>query len=71
MTTKKNKVELTDKELDAIFWAITLTKDSFDGWSAEDKGPEVIEDLKALARAESKMWMNSQIRANWNARVEA
>jgi len=59
----KNTITLTDKELEAVLWAISLTEASYQGWSAEEKGPETIQDLKALARAESKIYNSSNTRA--------
>ena len=67
--TKTNTITLTDKELDAVLWALSVTADSFDGWSSEEKGPEVIQDLKAIARAESKIYKASNARAELMAEL--
>lgn len=67
--TKTNTVTFTDKELDAVLWALSLASDSFDGWSSEEKGPEVIQDLKAIARAESKIYKASSARAQLMAEL--
>ena len=59
----KNTIQLTDRELEAVLWAIQMAQDSYAGWTAEDKGPETVQDLKALARAEARIWDSSNARA--------
>ena len=56
----KNTIQLTDRELEAVLWAIQMAHDSYAGWTNEDKGPETVQDLKALSRVESKIWMTSK-----------
>ena len=68
--SKTNTITLTDKELEAVLWALSVTTDSFDGWSPQEKGAEVIQDLKAIARAESKIWKSSNTRADWLESLE-
>jgi hypothetical protein len=56
-TTKENQmnITLTAKQMEALFWAIDLTEDSFDGWSNEEKGKEVNSDLATLKRVYAKL----------------
>tara|TARA_R110000803_G_scaffold49210_4_gene102340 strand:+ start:704 stop:880 length:177 start_codon:yes stop_codon:yes gene_type:complete len=48
-------ITLTAKQMEALFWAIDLTEDSFDGWSNEEKGKEVNSDLATLKRVYAKL----------------
>jgi hypothetical protein len=48
-------IKLTDKQADALAWAITLTEASFDGWTNQEKGKEVVSDLAALNRVFLKL----------------
>lgn len=52
----KTTIEITQKELEAIQWAISMAEASYEGWSKEEIGKETIQDLKALARVEKKLW---------------
>jgi hypothetical protein len=52
---KKMNIKLTDKQADALAWAITLTEASFDGWTKEEMGKEVVSDLAALKRVFNKL----------------
>lgn len=51
-------IKLTSKELEAILYAIDTTEATFAGWSAEEKGTDTIQTLKALARIETKIYNN-------------
>jgi len=51
-------IKLTSKELEAILYAIDTTEATFAGWSADEKGTDTIQTLKALARIESKIYNN-------------
>lgn len=52
----KTTIEITQKELEAIQWAILMAEDSYAGWSKEEISKETLQHLKALARVERKLW---------------
>lgn len=49
------KIEITQRELEAMLWAIQMAEDSYAGWSNAEMGKETVQDLKALARVEQKL----------------
>lgn len=48
-------VNLTTNQINQVLWAIELTEDSFEGWTAEEKGAEVVKDLATLKRAYARL----------------
>lgn len=52
---KNYTITLTEREADALMQALYLSTASFDGWSADEKGAEVVQDIKAWDRIESKI----------------
>jgi hypothetical protein len=51
----KKTVELTEKQIEALLWAIQLTEDSYAGFTSADKGAETCRELATLSRAETTL----------------
>jgi len=50
------KLELTAKQLEAIYYAITVHRGSYDGWSKEELAEnDVNRELLALRQVEAKL----------------
>jgi hypothetical protein len=51
----KTKLELTAREVEALYTAMRVFEDSYAGWSHAGMGSDVVQDLKAVARIFAKL----------------
>lgn len=51
----KKVIQLTDAQIDALLWAINLTRDSYAGWEKSEL-TDVSRDLATLGRAELALY---------------
>jgi hypothetical protein len=49
------ELKLTTRQVQALLWAIELTKARYDGWSNADKGAETVADLRILSTVYGKL----------------
>jgi hypothetical protein len=49
------ELKLTNRQAEALLWAIELTQSSYDGWSNADKGAETVADLRILGTVYNKL----------------
>lgn len=53
---KNITITLTAREADALLQGLYISTASYDGWSAEEKGNDTIQDIKAWDRIEKKIY---------------
>lgn len=59
-------IKLTNKQAEALLWAIELTKASYDGWTREEMGEDTVSDLSALKRVYDKLCVQ-QLVIRWSS----
>ena len=52
---KSITITLTAREADALLQGLYISTASYDGWTAEEKGSDTVQDIKAWDRIEKKI----------------